>query len=255
VTADTALETGAHEIAGEAASSYTGRFMYVGGDVNGDGIGDILAAAPYAFGTASYSGIVYLIHGPGTHFSSFASADARLLGVGASGYLGEGRPMSAQDVDGDGYADPAVGSGTTSTGSTAGGAYLMFGPVTGDVDLRSADVVIEGAARGDDAGSSVAHGDIDGNGTYEFLVGVSADATKTRNGGAAYLFTSLSPGTYTVTDADAWFLNDLGAYAAGTSAMMGDLDGDGDHDLALGAYSDSTGASGGGGVFIAYSAE
>ena len=78
----------------------------------------------------------------------------------------------------------------------------------------------------------------------------SSDSSGTREGGGAYLFTSLSAGTYTTADADAWFTGDVSGAAAGTSAFMGDLNDDGRDDVALGAPSDSTGAGGGGGLFV-----
>jgi FG-GAP repeat len=250
ITANQALDDTAHVIYGEAADGRAGRFLAVGDDTDGDGVSDLLIAAPLATGAAPASGIVYVVQGPGVAITSLADADARLLGVGVNGYLGEGRTLSSGDVDGDGLADVAAGSVVTAGGSDAGGAYLVMGPVTGDVDLRAADVVIEGARRGMRAGSTVAHGDIDGTGRHALLVGSSADAEAAVQGGGAWLFPSPEAGTWTTDDAEVWFSGDLEGMGAGVSAAFGDFDGDGREDLALGAYLDPTGASGGGGVFI-----
>jgi Putative metal-binding motif/FG-GAP repeat len=253
ITADVTLSTEATRVVGDTAYSYTGRFIQTEGDFDGDGLGDALVAASYASGSAPYSGIVYVLSGP-ISISSVADATARLLGPGAYGYLGEGAPMGGADVDLDGYSDAAVGSYTTSTGSSAGGAYIVYGPISGDVVLATkSDVVIEGQSTTEHAGACIAFGDNNSDGVAELVVGASANSTEASLGGAAYLFVGLAAGTYTTADADASFYSSkVGAYA-GASCALADVNEDDLADVVIGAYRDSTGATMGGGMYVQYS--
>jgi Putative metal-binding motif len=253
ITGDVNLSTDATKILGNVASSYTGRFVQIEGDFDGDGLGDALVAAPYATGSAPYSGVVYVLSGP-ISITSMSDATARLLGPGASGYLGEGAPMAGADVDLDGYSDAAVGSYTTASRSSAGGAYIVFGPISGDITLSTAsDLVIEGQTSSEHAGSCIAFGDNNGDGAAELVVGASANSTSASGGGAAYLFVGLAAGTYTTADADASFYGTKASAYAGSSCGLADVNDDDRADVVVGAYYDSTGASAGGGVFIQYS--
>ena len=54
--------------------------------------------------------------------------------------------MAGGDVDGDGYADILMGAvDNDSGGTTAGAAYLQFGPPSGTLGLGSADGVFIGS--------------------------------------------------------------------------------------------------------------
>jgi Putative metal-binding motif/FG-GAP-like repeat/FG-GAP repeat len=238
-------------LAGAEELAYAGRSVVIDGDVNGDGINDVLIAAPYTDSSLPDRGSVYLIHGPGTGLSELEDADAIMTGPAAYALIGEGDTMAAKDMDADGYADLAIGSRTDAMSLTAGAVYLNFGPISGAVDLRVADVIIEGLYKNMDAGSAVSQGDVDGDGIAELLIGARGDSTATTSGGGAYLFLAPLAGTYAVSDAEAWFIGDSGTSGAGNSAVLGDLNDDGLADVAIGAPYDATsGSSTSGGTFI-----
>jgi hypothetical protein len=96
-------------------------------------------------------------------------------------------------VDGDGFADVLVGAYLADTGGTqAGAAYLVYGPVTGTLDLSSSDAIVRGDA-GDALGRQVGHaGDTDGDGLADLFVSASADDTATTDAGAVLLWLGTS---------------------------------------------------------------
>ncbi|MES2644869.1 MAG: VCBS repeat-containing protein [Myxococcota bacterium] len=128
-------------LVGEGASWYTGRTLHAGGDVDGDGLADIVIAAIYGDGGAPQSGVVYVVLGAPMGEMGLGSADARLLGELPGDYAG--LSVETGDVDGDGYADVLAGA---NGGAEAGRVYVVRGPVTGEVSLGTAAAILDGTA-------------------------------------------------------------------------------------------------------------
>jgi hypothetical protein len=153
------------------------------GDVDADGLQDILIGAQYNDAAGTGGGAAYLVHGGVTGRLWLGHADAMLVGE-AEGDAAGTSVAGAGDVDADGHDDLLVGSPNNDAGGTgAGAAYLVRGPVTGSFDLRRADVKLVGQPR---AGAGYWYGvagagDLDADGLADVLVGAPG------NGGAAYI--------------------------------------------------------------------
>ena len=80
---------------------------------------------------------------------------------------------------------PFTGGGFDQEGS----AYLVRGPVAGNVDLSVAHARIKGADKEEYLGRGLAWaGDVDGDGYDDLLVGAKGSDAGFQNGGAVYLF-------------------------------------------------------------------
>lgn len=108
-----------------------------------------------------------------------AAADVVVRPESPGGFFG--RALVAADLDGDGMDSLVIGSpmdGAYASIPRAGLIYVLAEPLQrGEFDVAEiANVVMRGATRGDDAGSSVASCDVDGNGVDELLVGAPTHA-------------------------------------------------------------------------------
>jgi hypothetical protein len=192
------LESQGLQITGINASDYSGCSVSAAGDVNGDGIADLIIGAKYADpGNQSGSGQSYVVFGAQDNSSINLSDVAQ----GTGGFAINGFEASAHsgyavsgvgDVNGDGYDDVLIGAPESdSGGNNAGMAYLVFGKDdTAAIELSSivlgeGGFAINGENGGGHTGFAVsAAGDVNGDGFADLLVGAHEYNSKT---GAGYV--------------------------------------------------------------------
>jgi hypothetical protein len=196
---------------GRAANDYSGNSVSSAGDVDGDGIEDLLIGAVNADGGGSNSGETYLVFGRALNdwdaladasnkvqlLTAINGVDAgdnnmiRFIGRVAGDVVGNS-VSSAGDVDDDGKADLLIGAyGADGGGSVSGETYLIFGrsrpdwnaltDASGNVNLTAINGVdagdnnmirFIGRVAGDVVGNSVSPaGDVDGDGIEDLLIG------------------------------------------------------------------------------------
>jgi hypothetical protein len=168
-------------------------FCAASGDVNDDGIDDILVVAQRADaagGARDTSGEAYVILGSpdlgGTIDTLAGDQDITIYGAEAHDLLSS--CLAGYDVNGDGIGDIILGtsfaSGPDNSRDGAGEAYVIFGSPTlqGTIDpaLGSHNMVLFGAEAGDRFGSAMRTGDLNGDGKEEMIV-VASEAAGPEN--------------------------------------------------------------------------
>ena len=184
---------------------------------------------------------------------SMACSGAKL--VGETEYDNSGFAVSgAGDVNGDGFDDVIVGATAAADRSdvSTGAAYLVLGPVTGEVDLAAADATLYGENDSDRAGAAVATaGDVDGDGYTDVLVGALDDATGGTEAGAVYLVAGPISGPQSLASAEAKFFGEAGQDFAGRAISGdGDVNGDGINDALIGSWRHDITASDEGAAYL-----
>jgi len=217
---------------GEAAYQYAGESVAGAGDVDGDGLADILVGAPQAG-----VGTVYLLRAPISGTIDLGLSDARLVGEGIAD---TGRSLDGgQDMDGDMLPDVLIGApGSDLGGQNSGVAYIVSGLALGDVDLGTSYVRLIGGAAGSQVGESVAFaGDVNGDGYGDVLVSAH---------GAGEVLLQYGPlsGDVVLTSPDAVFTEEVAGDLNLCNVAGGeDANGDGFMDLLIGAKQEGTNGS------------
>lgn len=243
----------------------TGQSVSGAGDVNGDGVADLVIGAPWrdSDGDAD-SGAAYVIFG---HTGRFGDVDLTKLGPrgfairgAATADLAGGSVSAAGDVNGDGFGDLIVGADLNDNGGDgAGEAYVIFGHAGGFADIDLADLgragfVLRGGP-GDRLGYSVAGaGDVNGDGYADLIVGAWGLQWGAKSlVGAAYVVFGHADGFGTINLANGGGgLGAAGLVIRGTKsevvgwsvASAGDVNADGFADLIVGAPSGGGGEAG-----------
>ncbi|MES2645222.1 MAG: MopE-related protein [Myxococcota bacterium] len=213
---------------GLAPGDGAGASVAAAGDVDDDGLADVLFGAPLEADGATAPGAAWLRYGPQmTGCEPFCdgaifvgTADAERAGASVAG---------PGDVDGDGYDDVVVGAPGRAGG---GGAYLVTGTPSGSVSLADADAILVGEGSGRAGDRVYRAGDIDSDGYADFAV---LDPT----GGLAWIVTGRPSGTVQLSDASVRVLAPTIEGGQLGSLALADLDGDGTVDLIAGSKIES----------------
>jgi hypothetical protein len=241
------------KLLGESAFDYAGYSVAGAGDVDGDGLADVLIGAPGRDEAGSQAGAVYLVLGPISGTVSLAQADRKLLGVGAGDQAGA-LVAAAGDVDGDGLADVLVGAwASPGDNSDVGAAYVVHGPMPSTGSLSQADRLYAGLSAGDRLGESGATaGDVNGDGYADLLVGAPRRDAGLVDAGVAYLLLGGPSGLpLSLGDAAAVLTGEgQGDLAGSALSTAGDMDGDGGDDVVLGAPYADPGVADGGAAYL-----
>jgi hypothetical protein len=226
-------------INGSFPSESLGASVAGAGDVNDDGIDDVVVGAPRFPLNGNDTGRAYVFHGPLSGVISAADADAILFGEGLNDSFGIS--VASGDVDGDSTSDVVVGAEQIFTSSGSGKAYVFHGPLSGQVQAADADAILIGEQAKSLFGTSVAAGDVNGDGSDDVIAG-AWDQGAARNG-RAYVFHGPLSGQVPAANAD-FIVTGAGGDQAGLWVAAGDVDDDGIADTLVGAPQFTSGAPG-----------
>ncbi|MFT5679428.1 MAG: hypothetical protein ACI8RZ_000332 [Myxococcota bacterium] len=178
-------------------------------------------------------------------------AEAAVLLSGASKEDHAGSALSgAGDLNNDGYDDLLIGAhGVDDAAPDAGAVYVVYGPVTGSIQLADAPIQLLGESTDDQLGHAVADvGDLNGDGYDDVLIG--ADSSEDGRG-TIYLLHGPISASDTLSDAAARITGlSEQDYHGRSVAGLGDVTGDGIPDLGAGAWGSDVGGTNAGAVFI-----
>ncbi len=218
------------------------------GDVNGDGIDDVILGNFVTDYNGSDSGSSYVVFGKASGFDAqmdLSSLDGsngfRLDGVNAEDFAGKS-VNAAGDVNGDGFGDVIVGaSGADPNGNSSGSSYVVFGRASGfdaHINLASLDghsgFRLEGSTAYDGSGLSVSDaGDVNGDGFGDVIIETSGVSSYVVFGRASGFAAQINLSSLDGSDGFRFDREgeDIFGHAAGGA---GDVNGDGFDDVIIG---------------------
>lgn len=248
-------------IDGADAGDLAGRALACG-DLDGDGLDDIVVGVPNAGGPGNaraQGGEADVIWGRsklamGQYKDLATNTDVVVYGAEAGDNAGTG--VDVADYDGDGYGDLIIGEplgdAVSNSKINAGEVYLIYGqargtwPVATDLNLGIAGIGKGwvGTDPGDLLGNCVVGGDMDGDGKDDLVLGATLADGNTNSRlscGEMYLYfgglRSATPDMINnvTTQQDVRIIGAFSGDRTGSIMDMGDLDMDGKLELAMGA--------------------
>jgi len=184
------------------AGDNSGRSVAGIGDLNADGIDDVIIGAERVDANGTNSGAAYVVFGKSTAFTSslnLSTLDGSngflIKGIAANDWTGNSVHV-AGDINADGINDLIIGaSKADANGVDSGAAYVVFGKRSGfshPLELSALNGTdgfsIKGRMAGDELGYSVSTaGDVNFDGIDDIVVGALYSETNGTNTGTSYV--------------------------------------------------------------------
>jgi len=244
------------------------------GDINADGINDVIIGSPFAINNSITTGNSYVVFGSDIGFptslelSDINGSNGFIIngldpanGVGLTGNFGFSVSY-AGDVNDDGMDDLIIGAprADSNGNNDPGNSYVIFGsgsafpnPFDPSTLNGSNGFSINGVADGDLSGYSVsAAGDINGDGVDDLIIGaLDADSNGGTDTGSNYVIFGVSGGLpnpfnlSTINGINGITINGVAEddHSGDSVSGLGDINGDGLDDFILGAFGSDPGGN------------
>ncbi|MCK6448701.1 MAG: integrin alpha [Planctomycetes bacterium] len=207
---------------GDSANDLFGYAVAGAGDVDGDGTSDVIIGAPLDGKGGTNAGSAYVYSGKdGTLIHTLTGPAPHAIFGSAAAHVG--------DLDHDGHADFVIGAYQDSSAGPLLGSVTVFSGRT-----ATPLFILHGSWIGGGFGFSVSGaGDVNGDGTLDFVIGAPDESVTAFRSGSAYVYSGADAillYSFYGTDPDDF----LGRAVSG----VGDANADGYADIVVGAYNE-----------------